>query len=172
MEINQKKLGLVLIVFSLILLAVLIGVKLDADKQSRFLCDNFHNIQSTVGTCPAHTSNTSWLLILGLGVDVAIFLAGVYLTMTASKVTQGKEKNKEKRISSKPISSFNPSELDEDEKHIYSLVVSKGGSSFQGDLVRKSGFSKVKISRILDRLEARNAIERHRRGMANLIVKK
>ena len=41
---------------------------------------------------------------------------------------------------------------------------------FQADLIDKSGLGKVKISRILDRLEGKGLIERKRRGMNNIVV--
>ena len=44
------------------------------------------------------------------------------------------------------------------------------GTIFQSDLVEKSDFSKVKVSRILDKLEGRQLIERKRRGMTNVVV--
>jgi hypothetical protein len=60
--------------------------------------------------------------------------------------------------------------LQGEERRIYELIVEAGGSIFQSNLVSKTGFSKVKISRILDKLELMGLIERRRRGMANLIV--
>jgi uncharacterized membrane protein len=38
--------------------------------------------------------------------------------------------------------------------------------------VDKSGYSKSKVSLVLDRLEARRILERRRRGMSNVIVLK
>ncbi len=59
---------------------------------------------------------------------------------------------------------------DEDEKVLVSIIVAEGGSMFQSDLVERSGFSKGKVSLILDRLEARGVIKRARSGMTNLIT--
>ena len=44
------------------------------------------------------------------------------------------------------------------------------GAVFQGELVEKMGYSKVKVSRILDKLEGQNLIERRRRGLANMVL--
>ena len=46
------------------------------------------------------------------------------------------------------------------------------GTIFQPDLADKTGFSKVKVTRILDRLEGKQLIERKRRGMTNVVVLK
>jgi len=60
--------------------------------------------------------------------------------------------------------------LDEDEKTIINKIMEENGATFQSKLINKTGFSKVKITRILDKLEARGLIERKRRGMSNLVV--
>ncbi|PIN91750.1 hypothetical protein COU61_01900 [Candidatus Pacearchaeota archaeon CG10_big_fil_rev_8_21_14_0_10_35_13] len=46
------------------------------------------------------------------------------------------------------------------------------GTLFQSDLVDKSGFDKVKVTRILDKLEGKGFIERKRRGMSNVVILK
>ena len=60
--------------------------------------------------------------------------------------------------------------LQEDDKALYDLIVKNDGTAFQNDIVKNLGYSKVKVSRILDRLEMKGLIERRRRGMANLVV--
>lgn len=40
----------------------------------------------------------------------------------------------------------------------------------QGDLVALSGYSKAKVSRLLDRLEAKGLVVRLRRGMSKRVV--
>ncbi|MGQ0534984.1 MAG: helix-turn-helix transcriptional regulator [Methanobacteriota archaeon] len=60
--------------------------------------------------------------------------------------------------------------LDADERRLVGLVRDRGGDVTQGDLVTLSGFSKAKVSRVLDRLEAKSLVVRLRRGMTNRIV--
>jgi uncharacterized membrane protein len=69
----------------------------------------------------------------------------------------------------KPI---NYSKLDKEEKVLMKIIEENEGTIFQSDLVEKSGFSKVKVTRILDRLESQQIIERKRRGMTNVVVLK
>jgi len=59
---------------------------------------------------------------------------------------------------------------DGDEGVVLRLVVEAGGSMFQSDVVKLSGFSRGKVSLVLDRLEARGLIERKRSGMTNLVL--
>ena len=59
-----------------------------------------------------------------------------------------------------------------DEKRIVGIIIDADGTIFQSQLVEKSGYSKSKVSLILDRLEAKRILERKRRGMSNVIVMK
>ena len=77
-----------------------------------------------------------------------------------------KEKIKTKR---KPI---NYAHLDKEEKVLVKAIELAEGTIFQSDLVEKSGFDKVKVTRILDRLEGKQIIERKRRGMTNVVILK
>ena len=62
--------------------------------------------------------------------------------------------------------------LKQEEREIYSIINNAEGAIFQAELVEKSGYSKVKVSRILDRLEGRGLVERKRRGMTNIVIAK
>jgi hypothetical protein len=59
-----------------------------------------------------------------------------------------------------------------DEQKIVNLIIEEGGTIFQSQLVDRSGYSKSKVSLILDRLEAKKIVERKRHGMSNAIVLK
>jgi len=62
--------------------------------------------------------------------------------------------------------------LEGEEKRIYELIGSSGGFIFQNELVEKSGMNKVKVTRLLDKLEAKRLVERKRRGMTNVVILK
>lgn len=59
--------------------------------------------------------------------------------------------------------------LSGDERRLYWKIVQAGGAILQKNLVGAGVFSGPKVSRILDRLEAKGLIERERRGMTNRI---
>jgi uncharacterized membrane protein len=63
-------------------------------------------------------------------------------------------------------------ELDSDEARVVAFINEGNGSVYQSDILKKTGFSKVKVSRLLDRLEQKGLLERKRRGMTNLVVAK
>ena len=56
------------------------------------------------------------------------------------------------------------------EKKIFEILTKSEGSAYQSDLVKQTSLSKVKITRILDKMENKGIIERKRRGMANIII--
>lgn len=62
--------------------------------------------------------------------------------------------------------------LDKQEREVISLVQAEGGAIFQASLMEKLGTGKVGITRLLDKLEAKQLIERKRRGMNNIVVLK
>ena len=62
------------------------------------------------------------------------------------------------------------SKLDETEKKIIELISNNDGSMYQSDIMKELGLSKVKVTRLLDKLEASGLVERKRRGMTNIVV--
>lgn len=72
-----------------------------------------------------------------------------------------------KKLSANIINTLKP-----EERKLYSIINAADGAIFQAELVEKSSYSKVKVSRILDRLEGRGIVERKRRGMTNMVILK
>lgn len=98
-----------------------------------------------------------------IGVSI-IFFIGVTLFIKGGSM-DGQENKK-------ALWGTNFKKLDLDEKNIYSIIMGEEGTVFQGELIEKTGFSKVKVSRTLDKLEAKGLVERRRRGLTNIIVLK
>lgn len=64
------------------------------------------------------------------------------------------------------------SDLNGDEKQVLERIIEAQGTVFQSNLVEKTKFAKVRVTRILDKLEGRGLIERRRRGMSNMVILK
>lgn len=64
------------------------------------------------------------------------------------------------------------SKLDSDERKVVSLLSKESGAMFQSTLMEKLEIGKVKTTRLLDKLESKQIIERKRRGMNNIVVLK
>ena len=60
--------------------------------------------------------------------------------------------------------------LSVDEKIVSDLLISNSGEMWQADLVKKSGFSDSKASRLLSRMENRGTIKRIRDGMGKRVI--
>ena len=60
--------------------------------------------------------------------------------------------------------------MDDEEKMIVEILQKENGAIFQSSLMEMLGTGKVKITRLLDKLEAKELIERKRRGMNNIVV--
>ena len=63
-------------------------------------------------------------------------------------------------------------DLTNEEKKIVRKLRQSEGTSFQSELVEKLELNKVKVSRLLDKLEGKGIIERKRRGMTNVVILK
>ena len=79
---------------------------------------------------------------------------------------------KTKTIREKIKKKINLDGLDKDEKQVIKILQQENGAIFQRTLMEKLESGKVKITRLLDKLEAKQLIERKRRGMNNVVVLK
>ncbi|VVB54133.1 MarR family protein [uncultured archaeon] len=166
---NQKTLGVALGVFAVALIALLAIVKVQVDEEGAFLCklvDESPNL--TMDQCPAHNNNVSWFIIAGFGVAFLIIAIAGYLFLTAGK--EAAVAVAAVAVEGKQFKEVDVSAFDEEEKAVYELIRKNEGSMYQSDLVRESGYSKVRVTRILDKLESKKIVERKRRGMANIVV--
>jgi len=103
---------------------------------------------------------------LSLGIVGLLIIIGLVLVFTKPKerivVKTVKEKKKKLDLS----------ELDAKEKEVVKILQEENGTVFQATLMEKLGVGKVGITRLLDKLEAKQIIERKRRGMNNVVVLK
>jgi len=116
--------------------------------------------------CPM-TQSVNQQTYLSLGVVGLLLLIGVVLIFNKPKeiekiiVRKVTEKIKKKKI--------DLGELNKNEKEAVRLLQESDGM-FQAELKEKLGVGKVGLTRMLDKLEAKQIIERKRRGMNNFVV--
>ncbi len=67
---------------------------------------------------------------------------------------------------------INLDNLDSEERKIVKILQEENGAIFQRTLMERLNIGKVGMTRILDKLEAKQVIERKRRGMNNIVVLK
>ena len=116
-------------------------------------------------SCPMNqTIKQQTYLALGI-VGILLVLGFVMIfNKPKEKIIIRNIKEKKKRL--------NLTGLDSKEKEVVALLEKENGTIFQADLMEKLGTGKVGITRLLDKLESKQIIERKRRGMNNVVVLK
>ncbi len=110
---------------------------------------------------------------IGLALALLVFFIGLFLIFSKES-----ERVIVKRV--QPYGKLRPRKFDEkslkglkaEEKKIMNLLLESKGALFQSEIVERSGFGKVKVTRILDLLEGQGFVERRRRGMSNVVILK
>lgn len=158
---DKKTIGLVFILFAVVVAAFTVWLTFDLKKLNQFLHKDC--------TLPADVCPFNALLpaqsIVGFIISVVLAAIGIYFIISSRKdITGLKVENKKVEQIVKSLAG--------DEKIAYDTIVASDGTIFQSELVEKSGLDKVKISRVLDKLEGKGLIERKRRGMSNVIILK
>jgi len=131
--------------------ALLKGHQLDSSGQC---------VNEPASPCPyVEMHNLSVLKHFGLFADLILFGFGVWLF--AQRRPEDSMLDKAKR---------SMRTLGGEEEKVFGLVIQSKGMMFQHELVNRMGVSKVRMTRLLDNLEAKGLIERRRRGMTNIVV--
>ncbi len=115
-------------------------------------CTMYDTIQTQTGVSLAIVAV---VLVIGLS---------IMFTKPKEKIIIKKFKEEKKKL--------NLEGLDKDERKVVDLLLEEGKAMFQADLMEKLEIGKVKTTRLLDKLEAKQFIERKRRGMNNIVVLK
>jgi hypothetical protein len=118
-------------------------------------------------TCPMYGTINVQTYVVGALIAIIVII-GVIL-MLSKEEKQIIMKTIREKIEKKGISIAG---LNAEEKKLIRIISEAKGSIFQSELTEKSGFDKVKVTRVLDRLEGQGFIERRRRGMTNIVLLK
>lgn len=115
-------------------------------------------------TCPMYGDIKTQTLVSVVLVS-AIFIVGIILILNKEKekIIVKRVRTRKKKISLEG--------LDSREKEAVKLI-QKNGGIFQSELMEKLNIGKVGLTRLLDKLESKQIVERKRRGMNNFIVLK
>jgi uncharacterized membrane protein len=103
---------------------------------------------------------------LSLSIAGVILFIGIFIMFIKpkEKIIIKTKREKKKRL--------DLSGLDANEKRVIEILQGENGAIFQSTLMEKLGIGKVGITRLLDKLEAKQLVERKRRGMNNIVVLK
>ncbi len=167
---DNKKIGAVIIVLSLVLgVGLLLTFETINKAYSALIAKTVNETGSCFtpqGVCLHEEETKAQLPIIVLSIIlIGLFGFGVYLILKKEERVHEKAEHKsfEHKIST--------AHLTEEEKKIIDKIKSAEGSIYQSKLVDET-MSKVKVTRILDKLEGKGLIERKRRGMTNIVILK
>lgn len=148
--------------------ALIVGIIFLFNNAMRKIIDSGCSLAHDIGYCPAYgTINQQTYLALGIvGILGIVGLVLVFSKPQKEVIVRTRTIEKKPRYKKADINGLNS-----EEKKILELV-QQNKAIFQAELIEKTGLGKAKITRILDRLEGKNFVERRRRGMTNIVVLK
>ena len=157
---ENKKVGWLIVGIGLLALAISLIFNLTLRKITDATC--------THGASCTMYDTMNFQLWLSIAIVGLILIIGLFIMLSKPK-----EKIIIKRVKQKPRKRrIDTSKLDKDEKRVIKLLQEEGNAVFQRDLMEKLEIGKVKTTRLLDKLEAKQLIIRKRRGMNNIVVLK
>lgn len=160
---ENKNVGWLLLAVSILIIIFTFFYSNALDEAVRTSCFLQHG---DVESCEMFDSVTKQTYF-ALAIAGVLLIASLYLIFSKPNEKVIIKKIKEKKIERKiDLSSFRP-----EEKQVYNLV-KENGAIFQADLIEKTGFSKARMTRIVDKIEGAGLVERKRRGMTNVVVLK
>lgn len=158
-SVNTRYVGALLIILSIVLFLIMYNF-------SQTMLEIIDS--GELGSCQSYETCPHVMILnqayLGYFLALVIFIVGVFLLIFGGR-PEKVEGNKRKWESVLKT-------LTGDERDVYEKIVASEGVIFQSELVEQTGFPKAKVSRVLDKMEARGLLERKRRGMTNAVVLK
>ena len=160
---ENKNVGWLLLVVSVLIIIFTFLYSNVLDEAVRTSCFLQHG---DVQSCEMFDSVTKQTYF-SLAIAGILLIVSLYLIFSKPNekliVKKVKEKKARKNID---LSAFR-----REEKQVYNLI-KETNAIFQADLIEKTGFSKARMTRIIDKLEGHGLVERKRRGMTNVVVLK
>lgn len=155
----QRHLGLLLSGISLLVLVLIISAALQMESQRQHACELVCGDEEQCGmaSCPyLEQRQLPWFLWASAILIAGLGSIGAYLAFQKDVIEHR---------------TYDLSSLSAEEKTAFRKIRETGGI-FQNQLARELGISHVKMTRLLDKLEQHDLIERRRRGMTNWVVLK
>jgi uncharacterized membrane protein len=157
---KNKHVGYILLGVSILIILIIIMFNSALTSFVNASCTLAHGGNS----CPMYdTISKQTYLSLGIvGILLIVSLILIFSKPEERLVIKTVEKKPKEKV-------VDTSDLRPEEK-IVLQTIQANKTIFQADLIEKTGFSKAKMTRIIDRLEGKGFVERKRRGMTNVVV--
>jgi len=156
---ENKQVGYIILGIAAVLVLIVLMFQSTLTKAVASTCSAENHALS----CPMN-AGVNQQTYLSLGIVGLLIIIGLVMIFTKPKerIVVKKVKDKKKKL--------NLSGLDSKEKEVVKILELENGTIFQAELMEKLGIGKVGITRLLDKLEAKQIVERKRRGMNNVVV--
>jgi len=155
---ENKKVGYILIGVAIFLVIIILLFNNALSEIVTLSCGLDHG-----EFCPMQqTVNQQTYLALGIVGVLLIVALNLIFTKPKEKIIIKKVREKKKKI--------DRSKLSRDEKKAIDMLENENGTMFQATMMEKLGIGKVGMTRLIDKLEAKQLVERKRRGMNNVVV--
>lgn len=157
-NMKNKNVGFLIVGISVVIIAIILlfnsGLKgiVDEGCDHGPTCTMYDSIRVQTGLS---------LIIAGL-----VFIIGIFFILSKES-----ERIVIKKVRGKPVKKkLDLSGLDFEEKKVIEILKREKGAFFQKSVMEELGCGKVKMTRLVDKLEAKGLVERKRRGMNNILV--
>jgi len=159
--LTNRQIGLTMIAFSAMNFFTTLALIQNIQDLNTIVCKNY----TLPPTITYLINNVPIPAVISIIVDLCLGLLGAFLIITEKHThrVETEIKDKWKKI---------VKDLSGEDKLLYEIIGNAGGFIYQNELVEKSGMNKVRVTRILDKLEVKGLIERKRRGMTNVVTLK
>jgi len=129
-------------------------------------------LKTIVGQTCGHGPTCTMFDTIALQTYISLTIAGIILVIgLVLMFVKPKEKIIVKKIKERK-KKLNLKGLNAKEMKVVRMLQSENGAIFQRTLMEKLDIGKVGMTRVLDKLESKDIIERKRRGMNNIVVLK
>ena len=159
-ELSRWQLGVVILVLAVAFFFVILSFTLEIQNLNSFL---HKDCTLPAEVCPFNTFVPAQS-VFAFTLDALLAATGILMIITRKQA---------EKLSAQTTAKIKTiiKNLEPDEQKIFSMIADSG-AIFQSELVEKSNMNKVKVTRILDKLEGRGLVERKRRGMTNVVILK
>lgn len=164
-EMKNKNVGWLVIGISLFVFAIIVIFN--------------YGVTSVINATCSHGPTCSMYRTLSIQTWISLAIASIILViglfLVFAKENERiivKKIHTQSKISQKKFDKSILNNLEPEERKLISLLMNNKGSMFQSELVKEAGMNKVRVTRLLDALEAQGLVDRRRRGMTNVVMLK
>lgn len=171
---NNKKLGIILIISALLVLGIFFYIKSETERLINIQVDNTGSCYEG-GVCSHKRADI--VTYVGIGISAFIAALGFYLFVfdrtqrilkeNQEKITNALEKESKDKIGEEKFKALLAG-LDEDERKVLVVVKEEEGIQ-QSTLKYRTGLSKTKLSMVIKDLEDKNLVTKQEDGKTNKI---